>query len=34
MPELEWPLGYFGVLAFMAVISVSMLFYFRRRKWL
>ncbi len=34
MPELEWHFGYYAVLAFMAIIGISMLFYFRRRKWL
>jgi len=34
MPELEWPWGYFMVLAIMIAIAVSMLFYFRKRKWL
>lgn len=34
MPELEWPWGYFIVLAVMITIAVSMLFYFRKRKWL
>ncbi len=34
MPELEWKFGYPLVLLLMAVISVSMLAYFRFRKWL
>jgi magnesium transporter len=34
MPELEWPWGYFMILAIMITIAVSMLFYFRKRKWL
>ena len=34
MPELEWPWGYFMVLAIMITIAVLMLFYFRKRKWL
>lgn len=34
MPELEWPLGYFAVLGFMAAIAASLVVYFRRRKWL
>lgn len=33
MPELEWKGGYFIVLALMAVIGVSMLVYFKRKKW-
>lgn len=34
MPELEWEWGYFTVLAIMAIIGVSMLIYFRRKRWL
>ena len=34
MPELESKLGYPLVIALMAVITASMLFYFKRRKWL
>lgn len=34
MPELQWRLGYFGVLAFMGLIGISMLIYFKRKKWL
>jgi magnesium transporter len=34
MPELKWRFSYFIVLAFMAVISVSMLIYFKIKKWL
>ena len=34
MPELEWHWGYFAILAFMFLIAVSMLIYFRRKKWL
>jgi magnesium transporter len=34
MPELEWPWGYPAILLLMAVISIFMLFYFRRKKWL
>lgn len=33
MPELEHPLGYFGVLTVMFVIGVGSLFYMKRRKW-
>jgi len=33
MPELEWRLGYFGVLAAMSVIVLWMLWFFKRRKW-
>lgn len=34
MPELEWPWGYFMVLAIMITIAGSMLVYFRKKTWL
>lgn len=34
MPELQWPFGYFVVLALMAIVAILMLFYFRKKKWL
>ena len=34
MPELRWRFGYFVVLGVMIAVSVGMLAYFRRRKWL
>lgn len=34
MPELKWHWGYFTVWFLMVAMVVSMLFYFRRRKWL
>ncbi|MDH4210045.1 MAG: magnesium/cobalt transporter CorA [candidate division WOR-3 bacterium] len=34
MPELGWKWGYFGVLAIMASIGISMLIYFKRKHWL
>jgi len=34
MPELRWYLGYPMILLFMLAIGISMLVYFRRRKWL
>jgi magnesium transporter len=34
MPELHWKYGYFEVLGVMFVISLCMIFYFRRKKWL
>lgn len=34
MPELEWKYGYFIILIVMAVIGISLVFYFRRRRWL
>ena len=33
MPELEWRYGYFGILIIMAVIGISLVFYFRKKKW-
>jgi len=34
MPELEWHFGYFAILLLMIIIGISMIFYFRRKKWL
>lgn len=34
MPELGWRWGYFAVLLVMVAIGISMLVYFRRKKWL
>jgi magnesium transporter len=34
MPETEHPLGYFAVLLLMFLISLGMLFYFRKKGWL
>ena len=34
MPELTWPMGYFMVLAVMAVIALLLVLWFRRRHWL
>lgn len=34
MPELRWRLGYHGVLAVMLTIGVSLVIYFRRKRWL
>jgi magnesium transporter len=34
MPELGWRWGYFGILSFMLATAISLLFYFRRKKWL
>ena len=34
MPELRWRHGYFIVLAGMFMAAISMLFYFRRKKWI
>lgn len=34
MPELEWRYGYYALLSVMAAVSVGMLVYFRRKRWL
>jgi magnesium transporter len=34
MPELEWKWGYFLILLVMFAIGISMLFYFKKKKWL
>jgi magnesium transporter len=34
MPELEWRYGYYALLGVMAAVSVGMLAYFRRKRWL
>lgn len=34
MPELKWPWGYFFILGVMLVISIGMIGYFRKKKWL
>ena len=34
MPELEWRYGYYAVLAFMALVAATMVYWFRRRGWL
>jgi magnesium transporter len=34
MPELDWKWGYFAALFGMLAVGVSLLFYFRRKKWL
>lgn len=34
MPELEWRNGYFGLWAFMVVLAVAMILYFKRKRWL
>jgi magnesium transporter len=34
MPELEWRYGYFLVMGIMFIISLIMIYFFRRRKWL
>jgi magnesium transporter len=34
MPELEWEYGYYAILAFMAVVSLGIWTWFRRRGWM
>jgi magnesium transporter len=34
MPELRWSWGYYGILAFMALVALVMLLFFRRKRWL
>jgi len=34
MPELVWHWGYFGVLSVMAIVGISMVLYFKKKKWL
>jgi magnesium transporter len=34
MPELNWQWGYFACLILMLAVSVGMLYYFKRKKWL
>lgn len=33
MPELEWRWGYFGILGIMLVVALSMVYYFKKKKW-
>ena len=34
MPEIEWPYGYYFALILMVAVTLFMLAYFRRKKWL
>jgi magnesium transporter len=34
MPELDWPFGYPLVLSLMLIVAVSMIYYFKQKKWL
>ncbi len=34
MPELEWPWGYYSALSAMALVSLGMILYFRKKGWL
>ncbi len=33
MPELEWKYGYYGILVIMIVLFISMIYYFKLKKW-
>lgn len=33
MPELKWRWGYFGLLAIMLIVALSMIYYFKKKKW-
>lgn len=34
MPELNWRWGYFALLGFIAIVGISLLVYFKRKRWL
>jgi magnesium transporter len=34
MPEIYWNYGYYAILGVMATVGISMLYYFKRRKWI
>ncbi len=34
MPELEWRYGYFAILGFMLLVSMTMIFFLKKKKWL
>ena len=34
MPELEWRYGYYAILGSMVIISVGLLFYFKKKNYL
>lgn len=34
MPELDWRWGYFALLGFMTIVGISLLVYFKRKRWL
>jgi len=33
MPELHWKYGYFIILACMFILLLSMIYYFKKKKW-
>ena len=34
IPELNWSYGYYAILIFMLLVALSLLYYFRKKKWL
>jgi magnesium transporter len=34
MPELEWPFGYLFAICLMLAVTIGMIFFFKRKKWL
>jgi magnesium transporter len=34
MPELEWPFGYLFSICLMLTVTIGMIFFFKRKKWL
>jgi magnesium transporter len=34
MPELTWRWGYFALLGFMALVGITLVVYFKRKRWL
>ena len=34
IPELKWSYGYYAIMIFMLLVALSLLFYFRKKKWL
>jgi magnesium transporter len=34
IPELKWPFGYYLIITFMIILGVSLVIFFRKRKWL
>ena len=34
MPELSWGWGYFGILSIMLIVGITLVLYFKSKKWL
>ena len=34
IPELKWSYGYYAIMIFMLLVALSLLYYFRKKKWL